>query len=66
MMNGLMLRIGLKKWYNLKRVYELVGLMMLYLMIIDEWLGCEGVVFVAVVLLKYLVLVTFAWFLGNY
>ena len=59
-MNGLILRIELKKWYNLKRVYELVGLVMLYLMIIDEWLGCEGVVFVAVVLLSYLVLVRFA------
>ena len=41
-------------------------LRMLYLMILDEWLGCEGVVFVAVVILGYLVLVRFAWFLGNY
>ena len=36
MMNGLMLRIELKKGYNLKRVLELVDLMM----------ECEDVVFV--------------------
>ena len=39
--------------------------MMLCLTIIDEWLGCEGVVFVVVVLLGYLVHMRFAWFLGN-
>ena len=40
--------------------------MMLYSMIIDEYLGCEGVVFVVVVFLGYLCLVRFAWFLGKY
>ena len=38
---------------------------MLWLTIIDEWLGCEVVVLVAVVLLGYLVHMRFAWFLGN-
>ena len=36
MMSGLMFRIDLKKGYNLKRVYELVDLMILCLMIIGE------------------------------
>ena len=36
MMNGLMLRVDLTKGYNLKRVLELAGLMMLYLTIIGE------------------------------
>ena len=40
-------------------------MMMLCLRIIDELLGCEGVVFVVVVLFGYLVLVRFVWFLGN-
>ena len=39
--------------------------MNLCLTIIDEWLGCECVVFVVVVLLGYSVHVRFAWFLGN-
>ena len=42
-----------------------MGLMMLWLTIIDEWLECEGVVLVVVVLLDYLVHMRFAWYLGN-
>ena len=38
---------------------------MLWLTIIGEWLGCEGVVFVVGMLLGYLVQMKFAWFLGN-
>ena len=55
MMIELMLRIGLKKGCNLKKVWELVGLMTLCLTIIDEWLGFEGVVIVVAVLLGCLV-----------
>ena len=40
-----------------------MGLMMLWWTIIDEWLGCEGVV---VVLLEYLVHMRFAWYLWNF
>ena len=51
MMIELMFRIGLNKGCNLKKVWELVGLMTLWLMIIDEWLGFEGVINVVAVLL---------------
>ena len=62
----LMLRIGLKKGCNLKKVRELVVLMTLWLMIIDEWLGLEGVVVVVAVLLDCLVRLIFVCYLGNY
>ena len=55
MMIELMFRIGLNKGCNLKKVWELVGLMTLWLMIIDEWLGFEGVINVVAVLLGCLV-----------
>ena len=58
MMIALVLRIGLKKGYNLKKVYELGGLMMLWLTI------SEGVVLVVVVFLGYLAHMRFAWYLG--
>ena len=48
----LMLRIGLKKGCSLKKMWKLVGLMTLWLMIIDEWLVYEGVVLVVVVLFR--------------
>ena len=38
---------------------------MLWLTIIDEWLGCDGLVFVIVVLLGYLIHMRFVWFLGE-
>ena len=60
----LMLRIGQKKGCNLKKVWELVGLMTLWLTIIDEWLGCEGVVLVVAVLLGCLVRMISACYLG--
>ena len=66
MMIGLMLTIGLKKRYNLKKVWELVGLMTLWLSIIGEWLGCEGVLLVFAVLLGCLVRMISARYLGNY
>ena len=65
MMIGLMLRIGLKKGCNLKKIWELVGLMTLFLMIIDEWLGFEGVVIVFAVLLGCLVRMISVCHLGN-
>ena len=40
--------------------------MTLWLMIIDELLGFEGVVFVVAVLLDYLVCMIFVCHLGNY
>ena len=64
-MIGLMLRIGLKKGCNLKKVRELVGLMALWLTLIDEWLGCEGVVLVVAVFLGCLVRMISACYLGN-
>ena len=65
MMLGLMLRIGLKKGCNLKKVWELVGLMTLWLMIIYEWLAFEGVVLVVAVLLGCLVRMIYVCYLGN-
>ena len=50
MMIALMLSIELKMGCYLTKVWELVGLMTLWLIIIDELLGFEGVVFVVVVL----------------
>ena len=57
-----MLKIGLIKGCNLKKAWELVVLMMLWLMIIDEWLGFEGVA----MLLGYLVHIIFVRHLGNF
>ena len=65
MMIGLMLKIGLKKGCNLKKVWELVGLMTLWLMIIDECLGFEGNVLVIAVLLGCLVRMIYECYLGN-
>ena len=47
---GWMLKIELEKRCNLKRVWNLVGLMMLRMMIVDKWLGFEGAVIVVGVL----------------
>ena len=60
MMIALMLRVELKIECNLKTVWELVGLMTLWLTIIDEGLGFEGVVIVVAVLLDCLVHKVFA------
>ena len=45
-------------------MWELVGLMTLWLMIIDEWLGFGGVVLVVEVLLDCLVHMIFVCYLG--
>ena len=66
MMISLMWRIELKMGCNLKKVWELLELMMLWLMIIDEWLGFEGVVLVVAVLLDCLVHKIFVWYLGIF
>ena len=63
---GWMWKIRLEKGCNLKRVWELVDLMMLWMMIVDEWLGFECAVFVVEVLLDCLVHMIFVSHLGNY
>ena len=47
---GWMWKIELEKRCNLKRVWNLVGLMMLRMMIVDKWLGFEAVIVVGVFL----------------
>ena len=64
-MIGLMLRIGLKKGCILKKLWKLVGLLTLWLTIIDEWLECEGVVLVVAVLLGCLVRMISVCYMGN-
>ena len=55
-----------KEGCNLKKVWELVDLMTLWLMIIDEWLGFEGVVLVVAVLLGCLVRMIYVCYPGNF
>ena len=43
-----------------------MGLMMLWMMILDEWLGSEGAAFVVGVLLDFLVHMVFVCYLENF
>ena len=61
-----MWKIGLEKGCNLKRVWELVGLMMLCMIIVDEWLGSEDAAIVVGVLINCLFHMTFVCCLVNY
>ena len=63
---GWIWKIGLEKRFNLNRVWELMGLMLILIMIVDEWLVFEGATIVVGVLLDCLVHMTFVCRQGNY
>ena len=63
---GWMWKIRLQKGCNLKRVWELMGLMLLWMMIVDEWLVFEGVAMVIGVLIDWLVHMIFVCRQGKY